>query len=71
VPHPEYGEAVKAVVEPAQGSDGNAALEHELIDYCRLHLARFKCPRSIDFDAALPREPTGKLYKRKLIARYK
>ena len=71
VPHPEYGEAVKAVVEPAEGSDGNAALEHELIDYCRLHLARFKCPRSIDFDASLPREPTGKLYKRKLIARYK
>ena len=34
------------------------------MDFCREHLAHLKCPRSIDFDPALPRLPTGKLYKR-------
>ena len=35
------------------------------------HLARFKCPRTIDFEAELPRLPTGKLYKRLLRDRYR
>jgi len=38
--------------------------------FCAKHLARHKCPRSIDFEAALPRLPTGKLYKRLLRDRY-
>jgi acyl-coenzyme A synthetase/AMP-(fatty) acid ligase len=45
-------------------------LEAELIAYCRQHLAAYKCPRSIDFDAQLPRHPTGKLYKQVLRQRY-
>jgi long-chain acyl-CoA synthetase len=42
----------------------------ELIAYCREHLAHYKCPRSIDFEAKLPRLPTGKLYKTSLRERY-
>ena len=45
-------------------------LAEELIAYCRQHLADIKCPRSIDFEAELPRHPTGKLYKRLLRDRY-
>ena len=70
IPNTEYGEEVKAVVQLADGVTETATLGSELIDYCRQHLADFKCPRSIDFDPELPREATGKLYKRKLRARY-
>jgi long-chain acyl-CoA synthetase len=42
----------------------------ELMAFCAAHLARQKCPRSIDFEAELPRLPTGKLYKRLLRDRY-
>ena len=45
-------------------------LEQELIDYGRDHLSHIKCPRSVDFEAELPRHPTGKLYKRLLRDRY-
>jgi acyl-CoA synthetase (AMP-forming)/AMP-acid ligase II len=70
VPDDEMGEAVKAVVQPAVWSEAGPALEEELIAYCRDHLAHYKCPRSVDFDDALPRHPTGKLYKRLLKDRY-
>ena len=46
------------------------ALERELMDFCRGQLAAYKCPRSVDFDAEMPRHPTGKLYKRLLKDRY-
>jgi long-chain acyl-CoA synthetase len=45
-------------------------LEAELIAFCRTQLSAIKCPRSVDFDAELPRHPTGKLYKRLLRDRY-
>ena len=45
-------------------------MEAELIAFCRDHLAHHKCPRSIDFEAELPRLPTGKLYKAPLRERY-
>ena len=54
------------MVQPAEGVETGTALERELIDYCRDNLAHYKCPRSVEFDAELPRLPTGKLYKRKL-----
>ena len=38
--------------------------------FCQQHLSRQKCPRSIDFEAELPRLPTGKLYKKTLRDRY-
>jgi long-chain acyl-CoA synthetase len=46
------------------------ALERELLAFCREHLAHFRCPRSVDFAAELPRLLTGKLYKRLLRDRY-
>jgi len=66
VPDPEMGEAVKAVVELAAGVEPSEALTAELIDHCRSRLAKFKCPRSVDFVDALPRLPTGKLLKREI-----
>jgi long-chain acyl-CoA synthetase len=63
VPNEDLGEEVKAVVQPAPGVDGGPDLERELIAFCNGHLARFKCPRSVDFVEQLPRLPTGKLYK--------
>jgi acyl-CoA synthetase (AMP-forming)/AMP-acid ligase II len=70
VPHDEFGEEVKAVVEPLSMDDAGAELEQELIAYCRQQLADVKCPRSVDFRPELPRHPTGKLYKRRLKDEY-
>lgn len=70
VPDPEFGEAVKAVVELTPGYAGDAALADELIAHCHARIAKIKCPRSVDFAANVPRLPNGKLYKRELKARY-
>jgi long-chain acyl-CoA synthetase len=64
VPDAEWGESVKAVVELTDGQEPSDALAVELVAYCRERLAHYKCPRSVDFSAALPRTETGKLYKR-------
>ncbi|TNF87620.1 MAG: acyl-CoA synthetase [Gammaproteobacteria bacterium] len=64
VPHDEMGEAVKAVVQVADGIVADDALAEELLAYAREHIAHYKCPRSLDFMDELPRLPTGKLYKR-------
>ncbi len=61
---------MKAVVQPRDMADTGPALAEELLTYCRQHLSALKCPRSIDFEAELPRHPTGKLYKRLLRDRY-
>jgi long-chain acyl-CoA synthetase len=70
VPNDEMGEEVKAVVQPCDIGEAGAELEEALQAFCRQHLARYKCPRSIDFTAELPRAPTGKLYKRLLREKY-
>ncbi len=70
VPNDEFGEEVKAVVQPVEMREAGAALAEELIAYCRANLSHVKCPRSVDFEAELPRHPTGKLYKRLLRERY-
>ena len=70
IPNPDFGEEVKAVVQPAPGISGDAALVEELLSFARSHLAAYKLPRSIDFMAELPRLPTGKLYKRVLRDKY-
>jgi long-chain acyl-CoA synthetase len=70
VPNEEFGEEVKAVVQPRDMSDAGPQLAEELLAYCRQHLSTLKCPRTIDFEAELPRHPTGKLYKRLLRDRY-
>ena len=70
VPHEEFGEEVKAVVQVAPGVTATAELASELIAYCRERIAAFKCPRSVDFTDALPRLPSGKLRKALLRERY-
>jgi long-chain acyl-CoA synthetase len=71
LPNEEWGEEVKAVVELSVASQASDALAAELIAFCREHLAHFKCPKSVDFTAALPRHDNGKLYKHKLREQYR
>jgi acyl-CoA synthetase (AMP-forming)/AMP-acid ligase II len=70
VPNEEMGEEVKAVVQPHDMARAGKALEEQLMLFCRQKLSPIKCPRSIDFEAELPRTPTGKLVKRHLRDRY-
>jgi long-chain acyl-CoA synthetase len=70
IPDDDFGEQVKAVVQPIDGVEPSDDLAREITAYARERLAGFKVPRSIDFEAELPRLPTGKLYKRILRDRY-
>jgi fatty-acyl-CoA synthase len=70
VPNDEMGEEVKAVVQPMRWEDATAELKAELDAWCDGRLARYKRPRSIDFDPQLPRLDNGKLYKTALRDRY-
>ena len=71
VPDAEWGESVKAVVELADGYEPSDELGEELIAFCRGRLAGYKCPRSVDFMAQLPRTDGGKLFKRLLRDEYR
>jgi long-chain acyl-CoA synthetase len=70
IPNEDLGEEVKAVVQPVDMAAAGPELAVELLAFCAQHLARFKVPRTLDFEAELPRLPTGKLYKRILRDRY-
>ena len=70
-PDPDFGERVVAVVQPLDMADAGPELADELIAYLAPQLSRVKMPRQIDFRAELPRELTGKLYKRHLRDEYK
>lgn len=70
VPNAELGEEIKAVVEPAPGIVPSPALAQEIMDFVRERLGRQLTPRSVDFTDALPRLPTGKLYKKALRDQY-
>lgn len=70
VPNEDLGEEVKAIVQVMPGIDADEELGVELLRFCEENLSRQKVPRSIDFEAELPRLPTGKLYKRELRDRY-
>lgn len=70
VPDTEMGETVKAVVQLDKGVQPSEALAQELIDFTREHIARYKCPRTVDFVDILPRTPTGKLAKGDLKKQY-
>jgi fatty-acyl-CoA synthase len=63
VPDSQWGEVVKAIVVLRKDAK---ATEQELIDYARAHLASYKRPRSVDFIAELPRNPSGKVLKKDL-----
>ncbi len=67
VPNEEWGEELKAVV---QLKDGAGATADDIIDFCRERLADYKRPRSVDFVAEVPRNPSGKLLKREIRAPY-
>jgi long-chain acyl-CoA synthetase len=71
VPSSEWGEEVKAVVELRSGCEPSPELADELVEFARSRLARFKCPRSVDFVDELPRQDNGKIYKRLLRDRYR
>lgn len=70
-PDPDMGERVVAVVQPMDMAEAGPALAQELSDYLAPQLSRVKMPRQIDFRAELPRELTGKLYKRLLRDEYR
>ncbi|WIN00440.1 acyl-CoA synthetase [Actinoplanes oblitus] len=66
VPHEEWGEEIKAVVQPVPEVTAGPALTEELLGFLAGRLARFKLPRTVDYADELPRDPNGKLYKRLL-----
>jgi long-chain acyl-CoA synthetase len=67
VPDELYGEEVAAFVVLKEGHTASA---EELLDYCRAHLADFKCPKTIRFLPELPKGPTGKVLKRELAKKF-
>lgn len=62
VPSEKWGETVKAIVTRKDG----ALSEESVIAYCREHLARYKCPTSVDWMEMIPRNPSGKILKKEL-----
>jgi long-chain acyl-CoA synthetase len=66
IPHEDWGEEIKAVIEPAPGVEPGDELTGEILAFCRDNLAKFKLPKSVDYTNEMPRDPNGKLYKRKL-----
>ncbi len=70
IPDPSMGQAVKAVVQTVDPDDASAEFGNGLLDWLRDRLAHYKCPRSISFEAELPRSDTGKIYKNVLVDRY-
>ncbi len=70
VPNEDFGEEVKAVVQPMDMKDAGPELEAELIAFCKSRISNLKCPRSVDFMEELPRTPAGKLLKRLLKEKY-
>ena len=70
VPDEEMGQRVKGVVQTVNQADATDEFADELLGWLRDRLSHYKCPRSISFEAQLPRTDTGKLYKQELIKKY-
>ncbi len=66
VPDDDMGEQIKAIIEPNEGVAADEALRASIMEHLAGRLAKFKWPRTVDFIEEMPREPTGKLLKRKL-----
>jgi long-chain acyl-CoA synthetase len=66
VPNDDWGEEVRSVVQLKPEVEATDDLAAELVGHCREHLAHYKCPRAIDFTDALPRQDSGKIYRRKV-----
>ncbi len=69
-PNTEWGEEVRAVVQPRAGYLPGDDLEAILLAFVRERLSAFKCPRAVDFVDALPRLPSGKIQRAKVRATY-
>jgi long-chain acyl-CoA synthetase len=65
-PDPDWGQRVVAIVVPRDGHAPDEQLRDELDAFCRAKLAKFKCPREIEFRTMLPRLASGKLQRRLL-----
>lgn len=63
VPDPEWGQQSRAIVVVKKGETITA---EEIIDYCKPRLAGFKRPKSVIFVPSLPRNPLGKVLRKKL-----
>jgi long-chain acyl-CoA synthetase len=70
IPDEEWGEQVKAVVQPADGAAAGPELAAEILASLDGRLARMKWPKSVDFIDQMPRDPSGKLLKRRLRQAY-
>jgi len=70
IPDDEMGQRVMAAAQTVDPADASDELSDELLGWLRDRLAHYKCPRSIAFEAQLPRTDTGKLYKDGLIQKY-
>lgn len=66
IPHADWGEEVRAVVEAAEGYEAGDALAAEILGHCAGRLAGYKRPKTLGFITTMPRDPNGKLYKRRL-----
>lgn len=66
IPHDDWGEEIKAVVQPERGVVPGPRLTAELLAFLAGRVAKFKVPRTVDYVDELPRDPNGKLYKRRL-----
>ena len=64
IPDKIYGEEVKAFIVL---NKGKKASEEELIAHCKKHLHSFQCPKYVEFTAEIPKTPSGKVMKRKLL----
>ena len=70
VPHEEYGEEVRAVIELAPGYVPSEALKEEILAFARQAVAKYKIPRAVDFADRLPRSEAGKIQRNKVRAPY-
>ncbi|MCB1700775.1 MAG: acyl-CoA synthetase [Pseudomonadales bacterium] len=71
IPHEEFGEQVKAVVQPMNWADATDEVAIEIMEWLREKVSHIKLPRSLDFHPELPRMDNGKLYKRHLVEQYR
>ncbi len=71
IPNEEFGEEVKAVIEPMNWADATDETAIEIMEWLRERISKLKMPRSVDFHPKLPRMDNGKLYKRHLVEEYR
>ena len=66
IPNPDMGEEIKCVIELMDGYEASEETAQTIRSYYEDKMTKQKWPHSIDFTTEMPRDPNGKLYKRKL-----